>query len=84
MHLLLVIDYFLCYRIQNCESPKVNNVNFRWHTHRDGDLSAGEREDDFQKSSTTFKRSRLMSFSDSEPEENERFVLMLFCIWTHS
>ena len=84
MHLLLVIDYFLCCCIQNCESAKVNNVNVHWHTHRDGDLSAGEHEDDFQKSSTTFKRSRLMSFSDSEPEENERFVLMLFCIWTHS
>ncbi|XP_039799804.1 protein timeless homolog isoform X3 [Panicum virgatum] len=39
---------------------------------KDGDLSAGEHEDDFQKSSTTFKRSRLMSFPDSEPEENER------------
>ncbi|CAN6327232.1 unnamed protein product [Urochloa humidicola] len=38
----------------------------------DGDLSAGEHEDDFRKSSTTNKRSRLMSFSDSEAEENER------------
>ncbi|XP_034586978.1 uncharacterized protein [Setaria viridis] len=38
----------------------------------DGDLSAGEHGDDFRKSSTTYKRSRLMSLSDSEAEENER------------
>ncbi|CAL4894934.1 unnamed protein product [Urochloa decumbens] len=39
---------------------------------KDGDLSADEHEDDFRKSSTTNKRSRLMSLSDSEAEENER------------
>ncbi|OEL17864.1 hypothetical protein BAE44_0021119 [Dichanthelium oligosanthes] len=39
---------------------------------KDGELSAGEHGDDFRKSSTTYKRSRLMSLSDSEAEENER------------
>ncbi|CAL4901739.1 unnamed protein product [Urochloa decumbens] len=39
---------------------------------KDGDLSAGEHEDDFRKSSTTNKRSRLMSLSESEAEENGR------------
>ncbi|CAD6271153.1 unnamed protein product [Miscanthus lutarioriparius] len=39
---------------------------------KDGDLSADEHGDDFRKSSTTYKRSRLMSLSDSDAEENER------------
>ncbi|OQU78446.1 hypothetical protein SORBI_3009G237400 [Sorghum bicolor] len=39
---------------------------------KDGDLSADEHGDDFRKSSTTYKRSRFMSLSDSDAEENER------------
>ncbi|KAL6610758.1 hypothetical protein ACP70R_040727 [Stipagrostis hirtigluma subsp. patula] len=40
---------------------------------KDGELSAGEHGDDFQKNmGTTRKRSRLMSLSDSEAEENDR------------
>lgn len=38
---------------------------------KDGDLSAGEHTDDFRKSSTKYKRSRL-SLSDSEADEIER------------
>ncbi|XP_062181662.1 uncharacterized protein LOC133885912 [Phragmites australis] len=40
---------------------------------KDGDSSAGEHGDDFRKSmSTTYKKSRLMSLSDSEAEDNDR------------
>ncbi|KAL6618755.1 hypothetical protein ACP70R_033894 [Stipagrostis hirtigluma subsp. patula] len=40
---------------------------------KDGELSAGEHGDDFRKNvGTTRKRSRLMSLSDSEAEENDR------------
>ncbi|KAJ1264152.1 hypothetical protein BS78_09G240900 [Paspalum vaginatum] len=39
---------------------------------KDGDLSAGEHGDDFRKGGTTHKRSRLMSLSDSEAEDNKR------------
>lgn len=49
--------------------------------YRDGDLSAGEHTDDFRKSSTKYKRSRL-SLSDSEAEENERFVYALLYLNT--
>lgn len=39
---------------------------------KDGDLSAGEHKDGFGNGTTTHKRSRLMSLSDSETEDIER------------
>lgn len=46
------------------------------HVNRDANSSSGEREDDFQNSmGATNKRNRLVSLSDSETEDNDRFVL---------
>nr|CAB3464414.1 unnamed protein product [Digitaria exilis] len=39
---------------------------------KDGDLSGDEDGGGFRKSNTTYKRSRLVSLSDSEADENER------------
>ncbi|KAK3137961.1 hypothetical protein QOZ80_5AG0362620 [Eleusine coracana subsp. coracana] len=42
-----------------------------YDANKDGDSSDGDHEDDFQKS-TAYKRSRLMSLSDSEADDNYR------------
>lgn len=48
------------------------------HVNRNGDSSSGEREGDTQKSmGARDKRSILLSLSDSEAEDNDRFVLYL-------
>lgn len=48
------------------------------HVNRNGDSSSGEREGDTQKSmGPTEKRNILLSLTDSEAEDNDRFVLFL-------
>lgn len=54
----------------------MSNFHSCVHVNRDGDSSSGEHEDDFQKSmGATNKMNRVVSLSDSEAEDNDRFVL---------
>ena len=77
--MMLISKFVLCMSINVMN--KMSNFRSCGHVNRDGDSSSGEREGDDQKSmSATKKRNRFLSFSGSESEDDDRFVLLYLAL----